>query len=96
MLLDQEPESEDEIANAENIRPFPGPAAAAAQALRHACLCRLAKQNLSSIRKVFKTFAALATSSKVAEKRKQWKALQELPGIKGSGYALKKFSPAIA
>jgi hypothetical protein len=40
MLLDQEPESEDEIANAENIRPFPGPAAAAAQALRHACLCR--------------------------------------------------------
>ena len=88
MLLDQEPESEDEIANAENIRPFPGRAAAAAQALRHACLCRLAKQNLPSITKVFETFEALATSSKAAEERRQWKVLQELPGMKGSGYAL--------
>ena len=63
MLLDEELESEDEIANVENIRPFRGAAAAAAQALRHACLCRLAKQKL-----------------------------QELPGMKGSGYALKNLA----
>ena len=63
MLLDEELESEDKIANVENIRLFRGAAAAAAQALRHACLCRLAKQKL-----------------------------QELPGMKGSGYALKNLA----
>eukprot|EP00435_Cladocopium_sp_Y103_P050653 s18_g15.t1 len=52
ILVDQEGESEEEIANADNTRHSPGPAAAAAaaaEALRHACLCRLAKQNLPNV-----------------------------------------------
>ena len=50
VLLDEEPNSEDEIADAKKIRP-PAGAAAAAQALRHTCFCRLAKKNLPSIKR---------------------------------------------
>ena len=84
-----ETESEDEIVAVVKAGVRPGPVS---QALQQACLAHLAKQNLPSIKTTFAVASALKAAAKKKSEKLLWGALCKLPGMKGSGYALKNMA----
>ena len=59
-------------------------------ALREACLHKLVREKLPSVQQCHDVLEALGSGKKT--ERLQWKALQKMPGCRGSGYSAKNLA----